>query len=58
MKTTLTIKITLADDEWDRLERQFFGSSLATVGILETVLEDALIGNLGIISGVKLTKIE
>ena len=58
MKTILTVKLTLLDDDMDRLEKRAKSINRWSLNLLEDVIQDATINELGIISKAEVTKIE
>ena len=58
MKTVLSLKIELPADEWDKLERRGREISKWSLKLLEDVIDDILMGELGIIGKTTVTKIE
>lgn len=58
MKTTLTIQIIMLDDEMDKLDKRGREINKWSLELVEDIINDALIGELGIISKTTITKIE
>ena len=58
MKTVLTIKIELADNDFDRLERLALQAKKWSLTLLEDTLTESLFHELGIFGKITVTKIE
>ena len=62
-KTIINVAITMADDDFDRLDKRFTDGEMHVLyanvlDLLVKIIEDGILGDMGIISKANVTKIE